>query len=67
MLVERPLTKRAAEPAFWAGAIASSLVVLRFLAGSAQDARMTRCRYEHPCHLGGGSTTWGITVILAAR
>jgi hypothetical protein len=33
MLFERPLTKHAAKPAFWAGTIAGSLVVLRFLAG----------------------------------
>lgn len=38
MLFERRLTRRAARPAFWVGTFAASIVVLRFVAKSAQDA-----------------------------
>jgi hypothetical protein len=64
MLFERELTKPAAKPAFWAGTFAGSIVVLRFLAGSARAARLTRCPAGHPCHPGLLYTTPGITILL---
>jgi hypothetical protein len=38
MMLEQPLTREAAKPAFWAATIAGSVVVLSFLAGSTRDA-----------------------------
>jgi hypothetical protein len=67
MLFESPLTRPAAKPAFWAGTIAGSIVVLRFLAGSAQDARQALCPPKHPlCYPGMPYTTTGINITLVA-
>jgi hypothetical protein len=67
MLFESSLTRPAAKPAFWVGTIAGSIVVLRFLAGSAQDARLALCPSKHPlCYPGAPYTTLGITITLLA-
>lgn len=67
MLFESPPTRRAAKPAFWAGTIAGSVVVLRFLGGTAQQARLTLCPSRHPlCYPGAPYTTQGITITLLA-
>jgi hypothetical protein len=67
MLFESSLTRPAAKPAFWAGTIAGSIVVLRFLAGAAQEAQLALCPPKHPlCYPGAPYTTHGITITLLA-
>jgi hypothetical protein len=66
MLFERSLTRPAAKHAFWAGTIAGSIVVLRFLADSAQDARETTCAQPTRCDLAWLYSTWGIRITLLA-
>jgi hypothetical protein len=67
MLFECSLTRHAAKPAFWAGTIAGSIVVLRFLAGSAQHARLALCSSKQPqCYPGAPYTTEGVAITLLA-
>jgi hypothetical protein len=68
MLFENSFTRRAAKPAFWAGTIVGSIVVLRFLAGTAQEAQLAQCPSNHPlCYPGAPYTTLGITITLLAE
>jgi hypothetical protein len=64
MLLERPPTRAAARPAFWVSTIAGPLVVLRFVAESAQDARLARCLGKRPCDPGWLFSTGSITLLL---
>ena len=49
MMLENPLTKKAAEHAYWVTTIAGTAIVLRFLAGSAGDAVKVRYLLRGVC------------------
>jgi hypothetical protein len=68
MMLEHPLTEYVAKTAYWVVTIAGTVIVLRFLAGSARVAVTYGCRHDRICKPVGVLSTKGIilTLLIAA-
>jgi hypothetical protein len=68
MMLESESTAEVAKTAYWVVTIAGTVIVLRFLADSARDVLLSRCRPHTACNVPGVLSLWGIgcTLLIAA-
>jgi hypothetical protein len=64
MVLEHPLTEYVAKTAYWVVTIAGTVIVLRFLAGTARVAVTYGCRHDRACEPASVLSPWGISLTL---